>query len=176
MNNRLTAIILAITVTVGVAYAAEKVNIAKLELKSLPADIYTKLNQGKRASLLWRDATFVQGSPYTVEKVEWLAADRNGSLSDYLTKELQGLGQKDGAQYRVQVRVTRYVDPVLKMFGSNVPPQLIVEAVVLDKSGAVVAAMLTAEKGSYLGGHLSPVNGLVDKVVSALDSEVMKGR
>ena len=179
MNCRLALTILAIGAAAVVADAAEKVDIAKLERKSLPADVYTNLKQGKRASLLWRDTRFVVAAPYAVEKVEWLADDRNGSLMEYVTKQMQTLGQKDGAKYTVQVRVTGYEDGAVKAL-KNKPSRLIVEAVVLDTSGAIVAAMVTSEKAGYYGhparGGGFNEEGMADKVVSALDSELMKGR
>jgi hypothetical protein len=179
MTSRLTAIILAIGLATGAAHAADKVDVAKLEKKSLPADIYTHLKQGKRASLLWRAAGFLPASPYRVEKVEWLADERNGALLEYTTKQMMSLGQTDGAQYTVQVRVTGYVPGEVKAF-NNTPSRLIVEAVVLDKSGTVVAAMVTSEKIGYYGhparGGGFNEDSMVDKVASALDSEVMKGR
>ena len=56
-------------------------------------------------------------------------------------------------------------------------PRITVEAVVMDKNDSVVAAMVTAEKAG-LGGQPFGynVNGMVDRVVAALDSELMKGR
>jgi len=106
MKRRPAASILMIVGAITVVGAAEKIDIKKLELRTLPAEIYSKLHEGKRASLLWRDTSFVLGSAYSVEKTEWLAAERNGGLFDYVTKEAQTLGQKEGGEYRVQIRVT----------------------------------------------------------------------
>jgi hypothetical protein len=182
MKNATVVVMLGVLMgglAVATATAADKIDLRSLDQKTLPADVYTKLTEGKRASLLWHDPGFAVNSPYVVDKIEWLATERNGTILDQLTKQAQSLGAKESAHYRIELRVTSYTPAAIKAFSKNVQPRVIVEAVVFDKSGAVVAAMVTAEKGD-LGKHpkadADTYNGMVDKVITALDSELMKGR
>lgn len=170
MKNPLKALLVILSVGL-VAMASERVNPDSLTVKSLPVEVYAKLEKGKKLSRIWKDASFSAARGYKVPELDWKAENRVGEVSSYLKENLPTMGTKDG-YYSLDLIVTEAVQGTIGYFG-NKTGYFILEGQVKDADGHVVAAFVTKEEDEF-GNMAKTLKPGVDRAISGIVSELFK--
>lgn len=172
-KNRIVALVLCLVTPL---MAAEKVKLEGLTNKAQAPAIYEKMEKGKRLSLIYKDSTFDPSMGFKPGAVEYRAEERMSEIVSYLKTDWTEVGKKD-SPYTLDLYVleaTPYKATKF-YFGSDSNSSFVIEGLVKDGLGKVVASFVTKEYGTPggLGAGVS-LRPSLDKMVSGITSELFK--
>ncbi len=148
--------------------AAQKVKVDKLAVKTLPAQVYSQLQKGKDLSLIWRGPDFNPSRSFKIGKVDWEAHERIGEAISYLNTQVPLFAPKTPGYYTLDLAVTdAQVGKTFTVFWKD--GFIVLEGVVKDPDGKVVAAFVNKEKALEY-----TLDSCVDKALGGIKDELFK--
>lgn len=151
--------------------ASERINPDKLTVKTLPAEVYAKLEKGKRLSRIWKNSESAPSRGFKMGDIEWKAENRVGEVASYLKEQAQTIGSKDG-YYTLELAVTEAAGGDLGYMW-NKTGYFILEGRVKDPEGRVLAVFVTKEEDEF-GGMAKTLKPGVDRAIGGIVSELFK--
>ena len=167
---RLALVLLAALVVLPLS-AAEKVKIEKLTVKTLPAETYPLLEKGNRLSLVWKGNGFAPSRGFKLGEIAWKADVRLSEVSTNLKPRVAEIA-KPGGFYTLDLTVTDVMTGANGVF-FHTDGTIVLEGLVKDPDGKLVAAFVTKEKEEPAGLAFSFLPG-IDRLISGINSELFK--
>lgn len=159
------AIILTLAVLFGATATAGET------IKTLPAELYATMKEGKKLEKVFVDPSFDKSKGFKLGDIEYRAENLNSSLMDTLKKSM-GMIVRGQSPYTLHLAIVEVTTRTYTGFG-YVWGKVVVEGRIVDETGKLVVAFIASERGKGAGlSGTDDYSVATDKIAQAIAKDL----